>query len=107
MLETTGGGYNIWIWSNTANNYGVYNSADLTDSGTNFSTRYISPNMGFFVKASNAGTFVFSNLARVSNESGSWLRVKTNQNPKPSLSIKVNQVQVRCTVRQKRHLHSI
>jgi hypothetical protein len=92
MLESTGGGYNIWIWSYTANNYGVYNSADLTDSGTNNSTRYISPNMGFFVKAASAGTFVFSNLARVSNEAGSWLRVKTDKTSSPSLSIKVNSV---------------
>lgn len=90
MLETTGGGYNIWIWSYTANNYGVYNSADLIDSGTNNSTRYISPNMGFFVKAASAGIFIFNNSARVTNEAGSWLRVKTNQNAKPSLYIKVN-----------------
>jgi len=89
MLENTGGGYNIWIWSYTANNYGVFNSADPTDSGTNNSTRYISPNMGFFVKAVSEGTFVFSNLARATNEAGSWLRVKANQNTKPSLSIKV------------------
>ncbi len=94
MLETTGGGNNIWIWSYTANNYGVYNSADLTDNGTNNSTRYISPNMGFFVKAASAGTFVFNNLARVSNESGSWLRIKSNQTKSPSLSIKASSVDV-------------
>jgi len=90
MLELTGGGFNIWIWSNTANNYGVYNSADTDGTGTNGSTRYISPNMGFFVKASNAGTFVFKNAARLSNEARNWTRVKTNQKTLPSLSVKVN-----------------
>lgn len=92
MLETTGGGYNIWIWSYTANNYGVYNSADLSNNGTNNSTRYISPNMGFFVKAVSSGAFVFKNAARVTNEAGSWLRVKARHTTQPSLSIAVNSV---------------
>lgn len=92
MLETTGGGYNIWIWSYTAQNYGVYNSADPTDNGTNNITRYISPHMGFFVKAASDGTFVFKNAARVSNQAADWLRVKAIENPLNALTLKVNSI---------------
>lgn len=90
MLETTGGGYNIWIWSNSANNYGVYNSADTDDIGTSGSTRYISPNMGFFVKAANSGAFVFKNAGRVSNEAANWQRVKSDIKTLSPLSLIVN-----------------
>ena len=90
MLETIGGGYNIWIWSNTANNYGVFNSAFSSDSGTNYSTRYISANMGFFVKAATAGTFSFKNASRVNDFQADWLRTKALQNKTLDLSLKVN-----------------
>ena len=90
MLETVGGGYNIWIWSNTANNYGVFNSAFTSATGTNNSTRYISANMGFFVKASSAGTFIFKNASRVNDFQADWLRTKALQNKTLDLSLKVN-----------------
>jgi len=92
MLETTGGGYNIWIWSDTAKNYGVYNSVDPLDFGTRGITRYIAPHLGFFVKAANSGTFVFKNAGRVSNEAANWLRVKSDKNMILPLSLIVNSI---------------
>ena len=74
MLATDGGGYNIWTWSSTANNYGVYNSADTDGTGTNNVTKYIAPMQGFFVNASYTGTFIFNNAARVHNDAGVWLK---------------------------------
>lgn len=88
MLTLNAGGYDIWVWSNSANNYGIYNSADISNTGTNGVTRYISPNMGFFVKTAANGTFVFNNLARVANEAANWMRVKTD-NAVQSLSLAV------------------
>lgn len=89
MLALNGGGYDIWIWSSTANNYGVYNSADPTNDGTNNISRYISPNMGFFVKANSTGTFVFKNAGRVYNEVGNWIRVKRSSEILNSISFSV------------------
>lgn len=74
MLTSDGGGYDIWTWSSTAENYGVYNSADGTDYGTNNVSRYIAPMQGFFVYASSAGTFAFNNAARVHNGASVWLK---------------------------------
>lgn len=77
MLYLNGSGYDIWTWSPTANNYGVYNSADV--SGTNNVTRYIAPMQAFFVRASSAGTFSFKNDARVHDGASVWLKsAKTN-----------------------------
>ncbi|OIP84407.1 MAG: hypothetical protein AUK44_02455, partial [Porphyromonadaceae bacterium CG2_30_38_12] len=90
MLEQNGAGYDIWVWSNSANNYGVYNSADLTDTGTNNISRYISPMMGFFVKATNAGSFVFKNAARVHNQAGNWMRSKSSIQNMNSIRFKLN-----------------
>jgi len=77
QLEQSGGGYNVWIWSATAGNYGVYNSAFAGDAGTNNVTRYIPPMEGFFVQAASAGTFSFYNSCRVHNEASNWLKVKS------------------------------
>ena len=74
MLDATSGGYDIWTWSSTANNYGVYNSADTTDEGTNNVTRYVAPMQGFFVYATTAGSFEFNNDARVHNGANTWLK---------------------------------
>ncbi|WP_423127258.1 Ig-like domain-containing protein [Gaoshiqia sp. Z1-71] len=74
MLYNNGGGYDIWVWSSTANNYGVFNSADTGDTGTNHVSRYIAPMQGFFVRAVSSGTFGFNNNARVHNEAGKWLK---------------------------------
>lgn len=74
MLNLNGGGYDIWTWSTTANNYGVYNSADADGTGTNNVTRYIAPMQAFFVRATSAGTFDFYNSARVHNGASVWLK---------------------------------
>jgi hypothetical protein len=75
MLLLSGTGYDIWTWSTTANNYGVYNSADAGDIGTNNVSRYIAPMQGFFVRANTAGTFSFNNLARVHTGASDWMKV--------------------------------
>jgi len=74
MLNLNGGGYDIWTWSATANNYGVYNSADADGVGTNNVTRYIAPMQAFFVRATTVGTFAFDNDARVHNGASVWLK---------------------------------
>ncbi|HET9571400.1 MAG TPA: hypothetical protein VFP20_08355 [Bacteroidales bacterium] len=74
MLDANGGGYFIWTWSTTANNYGVYNSSDADGVGTNNVTRYIAPMQAFFVKAATAGTFAFHNAGRVHDGASVWLK---------------------------------
>lgn len=74
MLNLNSGGYDIWVWSQSANNYGVYNSSDPVDTGTNNVSRYISPMQGFFVYAESSGNFSFNNNARVHNGASNWLR---------------------------------
>lgn len=74
VLTLSGAGYDMWTWSNTAENYGVYNSA--TGIGTNNVSRYIAPMQGFFVKATSSGTFSFNNAARVHTGASAWLKSK-------------------------------
>jgi len=74
MLSLNGGGYYMWTWSSTANNYGVYNSADADGIGTNNVTRYIAPMQAFFVQAASAGTFAFQNAGRVHDGASVWLK---------------------------------
>jgi len=69
-LVSSGGGYDIWIWNPTANNYGVFNSA--TGTGTNGITRYIAPMQGFFVKAASAGNLSMDNTVRVHDVAMNW-----------------------------------
>ncbi len=73
-LESNGGGYDIWIWNDAAQNYGVYNSASGNDIGTLGITRYIAPTQGFFVSATQTGTVSLNNNTRVHNGSGNWLK---------------------------------
>ena len=73
-LEESAGGYNIYIWNDEANNYGVYNSASTGDQGTLGTSRYIAPTQGFFVIAEQSGNLTFSHDTRVHNGSGNWLR---------------------------------
>ena len=77
MLHVSSGGYDIWTWSSTANNYGVYNSTDADGSGTNNVTKYIAPMQGFFVYTSSAGNFAFNNNARVHTGANEWLKSAT------------------------------
>lgn len=79
MLENSGGGYDIWIWSETNLNYGAYNSASASDNGTLGVSRYIAPTQGFFVKAGQSGTFSMDNAIRVHEGSGNWLKSAENE----------------------------
>lgn len=74
MLTLSGGGYDYWTWSTTANNYGVYNSEDADVDGTNHITSYIAPMQAFFVRASTPGTFNFYNAARGHDSASVWLK---------------------------------
>ena|GEM_PF-439084 len=64
-LTLSGSGYNLWIWNETAGNYGVYNSASVSSTGTNGATRYIPAGQGFFVQATSAGLLSINNSVRV------------------------------------------
>lgn len=72
MLYVNGSGNDIWIWNSSANNYGVYNSADVGDNGTNGVTRYIAPMQGFFVRAASAGNFGMDNATRTNTGASAW-----------------------------------
>lgn len=50
----------IWIWNQSASNYGVYNG-----SGTNGVTNIIAPHQGFFVQAAATGSFTIPTAAKV------------------------------------------
>ena len=76
MLNLSGSGYNIWIWNDTAYNYGVYNSASTSDIGTLGVTRHIPPTQGFFVQAASNGNLGFSDALRVNDGSSNWLKSK-------------------------------
>jgi hypothetical protein len=63
----------MYIYNQTANNYGVYNDANTGDEGTNNVGRFIAPMQGFFVVAANAGDFGLDNDARV-HSTQAWLK---------------------------------
>ena len=77
-LTSSGGGYNVWIWNPAANNYGVYNSANAGDNGTNSVSRYIAPMQGYFVQAAGAGTMAMNNSVRVHNGANEWKSAEIN-----------------------------
>ncbi|HZK06901.1 MAG TPA: hypothetical protein VFC92_01755 [Bacteroidales bacterium] len=79
-LQQTAGGYSVWIWNDTAYNYGVYNSAAIGDMGTLGVTRYIAPTQGFFVQAAQNGTISMNNNVRVHDNASEWLK-STTQRP--------------------------
>jgi hypothetical protein len=62
-------GYDMWIYNAAEGNYGVYNSSDADDNGTNNVTRYIPVGQGFMVKAASAINLTMTN------------DVRTTQNP--------------------------
>jgi len=86
-LEQSGGGYNIWIWNDSAKNYGVYHSASINDLGTLGAGRYIAPNQGFFVRAASSGIVSFSNGIRTHQNSGAWLKTSGENDLLFSLSV--------------------
>ena len=73
-LVSNGSGYDLYIWNQTVDNYGVYNSASVTDAGTNSASRYIGPMQGFIVAASGSGNLIMDNNVRVHNNAGTWLK---------------------------------
>jgi len=75
-LDATGGGYNIWVWNDTAYNYGVYNSASTSDVGTLGVTRNIPPTQGFFVLATQSGNLGMTDDIRVNDGASNWLKSK-------------------------------
>lgn len=73
-LKSTGGGHDVYIWNDGSNNYGVYNSASGSDSGTLGVGRYIAPTQGFFVLADYTGSISLDNSVRVHQGAGNWLK---------------------------------
>jgi hypothetical protein len=69
-LVNSGGGYDMWIWNPSANNYGVYNSFTLC--GTNDVTQYIAPMQGYFVRAQSNGNLTMDNSVRMAIAAGTW-----------------------------------
>ncbi len=86
-LVDNGGGYDIWIWSATNMNYGVYNSASNSDYGTLGVSRYIAPSQGFFVKAGQPGELSMDNSVRVHAGAGNWLKNASSDQNKIIISI--------------------
>ncbi|MDD4740018.1 MAG: GLUG motif-containing protein [Bacteroidales bacterium] len=73
-LQQIAGGCSVWIWNDTAYNYGVYNSASIGDMGTLGITRYIAPTQGFFVQAAQSGNITMNNSIRVHNNASEWFK---------------------------------
>jgi PKD repeat protein len=73
-LSLSGGGHDVWIWNDTAYNYGVYNSASVNDEGTLGVGRFIAVNQGFFVLAGQNGSLAMNNDVRVHQGAGNWLK---------------------------------
>jgi hypothetical protein len=76
----TGTGYSMYIWNETANNYGAFVSNGNDESGTHNVTRYIPPMQGFFVMAASTGTFQMTEEVCVHESVSSWLK-NTNISP--------------------------
>ncbi len=90
-LVSSGGGYVMSIWNDalSAGNYGAFNSAESSGSGTNGVTQYIPVGQGFMVKAASAGTLGMADGVRVhntqpylksTNENTNILRIKVTGN---------------------------
>jgi len=87
-LVSNGGGYDMWIWNPTANNYGVYNSADADGVGTNSVSRYIAPMQGYFVRAASDGDLTMDNDVRILNGASSWFKQDKQDINRVSLCVK-------------------
>jgi hypothetical protein len=68
-LAISGGGYSMWIWNDglITGNYGTFNSAGSSESGTNGVSQYIPVGQGFMVNAVTAGTLGMADGIRVHN----------------------------------------
>jgi hypothetical protein len=90
LLPSTGG-YDMWIWNPTANNYGVYNSSGGV--GTNGVNQYIAPTQGFFIRAQNNGSIAMSNAVKVQTIGNTWLKAENNS----TKSSKTNHLKIKIT----------
>lgn len=70
-------GYTIWIWNPEVGQYGAYNSASLSDDGTNNVTRNIAPMQGFWVKAAENGLLTMNNEVRIHSPQY-WIKNSVN-----------------------------
>jgi len=76
-LVSSSGGYDMYIWNQSANNFGIFNSAGT--AGTNSVTQYIPPMQGFFVNASTNGNLTMNNDIKVLDGASNWLKyIETN-----------------------------
>ncbi len=87
-LVASGGGNDMWIWNQTANNYGVYNSSDGDDLGTNDVSRYIAPMQGFFVRAGTSGDIVMTNTTRVHDGANNWFKNESETRNRVKVRVK-------------------
>jgi hypothetical protein len=85
-LLDSGGGYDMWIWNPTANNYGVFNSIGTT--GTNNVTQYIPSTQGFFVRAETNANITMTNDLRLNTSSNYWMKTGSN-NEVSNLKVKI------------------
>ena len=76
-LISSGGGYDMWIWNQAVNNYGIYNS--VGDTGTNGVSQYIAPAQGYFIRAVRNGSINISNAVRVNDGASNWLKNERNE----------------------------
>lgn len=77
-LVDSGGGYDMWIWNATANNYGVFNSNGTI--GTNGVTQYIGAMQGFFVRAASNANIAMTNDVRLHTGASYWLKTGQTKN---------------------------
>ena len=87
-LVVSGGGYDMWIWNPAASNYGVFNSINPSDVGTNSVSRYMAPMQGYFIRAATSGNIQTTNEVRTHQGAGNWF--KNGAVNAQSLSLVVN-----------------
>lgn len=69
-------GYDYWVYSDDAGNYGLFNSAG--SSGTNGATRYIAPMQAVFVNAASTGSIGMDYNVQVHAEQA-WLKSEISE----------------------------
>lgn len=88
-LINNGGGFDMWIWNESAGNYGVCSSIPGS-IGTNGVTRFIPPMQGFFVQASQNDYIKINNKTRVHDNASVWYKSSLINDKSISISIKSN-----------------
>lgn len=97
-LISNGGGYDMWIWNESAGNYGVCSSIPGS-IGTNGVTRYIPPMHGFFVQALQNDNVKVNNKARVHDNASVLYKSHNADQKSVSISIKSNKNNTRDEVK--------